>query len=408
MYATRRSAAVVGMVLCALAACGPGQPSDGPVSVRSAAALVSGAAPIYDDGLAAGWLDWSWGSTRNLANPSPVASGKASLAVTFQAWGGIYFRHSGTSLPMPGVLDLYADGGSVAGNRLEVRAVEGSTEYPNVILGGYCEGGTIPANAWTRCQVPFSVLVPAGTAVDGVILQEIDGSARPTMYFDAVSLVGSTSAPPPAPPAAPANLAASVAAGAVSLGWSGCAGATGYDVFRATSSAGPFGKLTSSPQAATTYLDAGVSAGSSYWYRVTASNAGGTSPPSTAVGASLPAAVAVAISPSSPTLDACTSTQLVATVTGAADGSVAWSVEEGAAGGSVDAAGRYTAPASPGTYHVVATSKAAPSSATVAVVAVRDHILSVVVAPAAGLLGPGGTLQFTAMVTTTCGAFAAQ
>ena len=44
---------------------------------------------------------------------------------------------------------------------------------------------------------------------------------------------------------------------------------------------------------------------------------------------------------------------------------VTWSVQEGAAGGSVDASGRYTAPGTPGTFHVVATSVAdASKSAT--------------------------------------------
>ncbi len=51
----------------------------------------------------------------------------------------------------------------------------------------------------------------------------------------------------------------------------------------------------------------------------------------------------------------------VATVSGASSGQSAgvnWSVQEGAAGGTIDANGKYTAPATEGTYHVVATSVA--------------------------------------------------
>jgi hypothetical protein len=51
-----------------------------------------------------------------------------------------------------------------------------------------------------------------------------------------------------------------------------------------------------------------------------------------------------------------------ASVSGSATSTVTWSVAEGAAGGSIDASGRYTAPAVPGTYHVVATSTAAPTA----------------------------------------------
>ena len=49
---------------------------------------------------------------------------------------------------------------------------------------------------------------------------------------------------------------------------------------------------------------------------------------------------------------------------------VTWSVQEGPAGGSITAAGVYTAPASVGTYHVIATSVANPASRTTATVTV--------------------------------------
>lgn len=51
----------------------------------------------------------------------------------------------------------------------------------------------------------------------------------------------------------------------------------------------------------------------------------------------------------------------VAQVQGAADTRVTWSIDEGAAGGSVTSAGLYTAPLVAGTYHLVATSVADPS-----------------------------------------------
>ncbi|HLK59643.1 MAG TPA: hypothetical protein VKU00_23990 [Chthonomonadaceae bacterium] len=58
-----------------------------------------------------------------------------------------------------------------------------------------------------------------------------------------------------------------------------------------------------------------------------------------------------------------------ATVTGTANTAVTWSVQEGNAGGAITQAGVYTAPNTPGTYHVVATSQADNSqSATVAIV----------------------------------------
>jgi hypothetical protein len=64
-----------------------------------------------------------------------------------------------------------------------------------------------------------------------------------------------------------------------------------------------------------------------------------------------------------------------ATVSGAASGqstAVTWSVQEGAAGGTIDANGKYTAPSTPGTYHVVATSVADATIAATATVTVTD------------------------------------
>ncbi len=61
----------------------------------------------------------------------------------------------------------------------------------------------------------------------------------------------------------------------------------------------------------------------------------------------------------------------VATVTGPANTAVTWSVTE-AGGGTVSAAGVYTAPGSRGTYHVVATSVADPARSATATVTVRS------------------------------------
>ena len=91
-------------------------------------------------------------------------------------------------------------------------------------------------------------------------------------------------------------------------------------------------------------------------------------------GVSLPASVAVSISPRTASVARNGSMAFSATVTGAADTTVTWAVQE-AGGGAVDAAGKYTAPAAGGTYHVSATSVADTSRSDVATV--------VVVSPAA-------------------------
>jgi len=75
----------------------------------------------------------------------------------------------------------------------------------------------------------------------------------------------------------------------------------------------------------------------------------------------LPVPVTVIVDP--PTVELTTGGAMgfVAIVTGTANTAVTWSVRE-AGGGTVSATGAYTAPATPGTYHVVATSTADPTA----------------------------------------------
>jgi hypothetical protein len=118
------------------------------------------------------------------------------------------------------------------------------------------------------------------------------------------------------------------------------------------------------------------------------------------------APVAVSITRAPASADACGSVTFEASVSGASDPSVTWSVQE-ANGGTITAAGVYTAPALGGTYHVVATSNADPAKSAVAPVAVTERVLAVEVSPREVSLPPGGTARLTATVTTTCGAFTA-
>lgn len=95
-------------------------------------------------------------------------------------------------------------------------------------------------------------------------------------------------------------------------------------------------------------------------------SAGGPSPASAPVHggltvATIPAAIVLA-----PGANALFS----AAVAAVAPGAVRWSIREGTAGGTVDARGRYRAPATAGVFHVVATSMANPSSSAAATVTV--------------------------------------
>jgi hypothetical protein len=87
--------------------------------------------------------------------------------------------------------------------------------------------------------------------------------------------------PPPVPPAAPVITSVLTNYGTVTLNWSASATATSYNVKRSTSIGGPYTTLANT--ANTTYTDTTVINGTTYYYVVSALNAGGEGPNSVPV-----------------------------------------------------------------------------------------------------------------------------
>ena len=62
----------------------------------------------------------------------------------------------------------------------------------------------------------------------------------------------------------------------VALSWNSSAGATGYNVYRSTSSGGGYSRLNTSPDGGLSYTDSNVQSGQTYFYVTTAVNGAGT------------------------------------------------------------------------------------------------------------------------------------
>ncbi|HJW08335.1 MAG TPA: putative Ig domain-containing protein [Holophagaceae bacterium] len=150
-----------------------------------------------------------------------------------------------------------------------------------------------------------------------------------------------------------------------------------------------------------------------------------------------PPTVSVSLSPTAKTLTTGQTQTFTASVTGSSNTSVVWSIQEGSGGGTIDNAGHYTAPGTPTTAHVVATSQAdlgKSATATVTVVAAPaitgftaspgtiasgssstltatfsggtasvDHGVGVVNSGAGVLVSPAATTTYTLTVTNTAG-----
>jgi enterochelin esterase-like enzyme len=164
-------------------------------------------------------------------------------------------------------------------------------------------------------------------------------------------------------------------------------GVTSAGVYTAPSNPGTYhlvaaSRTDASRRATATVIVAGgdgtsSGGGSSSGGSGSSSSSGGSSGGSSGSGggsSSGAAVVAVVVTPHTASLVAGESVQLSVRVTGTSNMAVSWTIEEGPAGGGVDGAGRYTAPSTPGTYHVVATSDADAAAKDTATVTVTDPV----------------------------------
>src|SRR5207302_4256235 len=84
-------------------------------------------------------------------------------------------------------------------------------------------------------------------------------------------------ATPPAPPSTPTNLTAAPGNGQVTLSWSAATGAASYNLYRSTTSGGEGSTPVVTGIASTSYTNTGLTNGITYYFRVAAVNASGTS-----------------------------------------------------------------------------------------------------------------------------------
>ena len=99
-------------------------------------------------------------------------------------------------------------------------------------------------------------------------------------------LTPEVSATPLAPPARPSDVSATAGDAVVTLMWTPIPEATGYNVYRGTAPNREARVPVASGLTASTFVDSGLANGPTYYYKVTATNAGGESPRSDEVNAS--------------------------------------------------------------------------------------------------------------------------
>jgi hypothetical protein len=224
-----------------------------------------------------------------LSLPQTLGAGQSmSLDITFAplsagAASGSISVSSNAANPTVSVL-LSGDGQFVAGQLMVSPA---TLNFGNVAVGSntpqtgaLIAGGTsitISSAAWSGpgysvSGITFPVTVPANQSVPFTVTfaPESAGSAGGSVSF----LSNATNSP--AVESFTGDGTQTSTQYTVSLSWDpSTSNVTGYNVYRATQSGGPYVKLTSSPQPGTSYTDSVVQDGSTYFYVSTSVNSAG-------------------------------------------------------------------------------------------------------------------------------------
>jgi len=121
-------------------------------------------------------------------------------------------------------------------------------------------------------------LASATTYYYRIVAKNGGGSSSPSTVVSATTQQTALSAPQ-------SPRAAALSSSSISVMWMGVASASSYQVQRSADGVGGWATVATVEQAANNTTDTGLSASTSYWYRIIATNASGSSPPSGVVSA---------------------------------------------------------------------------------------------------------------------------
>ncbi len=177
--------------------------------------LPEAALPVYQDALAPGWTNCSWGGAVNMAVTAPVYAGTRAAALT-------------PSVPRAGLClmaDRAIDTSSYSVLRFAARTARDGLRYQvflydatgastGVYLWLSAFTGDPGAAAWHEYAIPLAMLGGTGRQIKGLAIQEIDETVGQTLFVDEIALVATAPATASAPaptPTTPLALGAYVA-----------------------------------------------------------------------------------------------------------------------------------------------------------------------------------------------------
>src|SRR5205807_8002299 len=136
---------------------------------------------VYADAMSAPWVDWSWATSYDPGATAPVHAGARSIRLTPKNYEGLHFHHpAGFDTSGYDRVSLWVHGGTAGGQKLLVAARYSGTLGASIALEKYLQGvAAIPAGAWAQALVPLAALGASGKTLEGIIIQDGNGSAQP-------------------------------------------------------------------------------------------------------------------------------------------------------------------------------------------------------------------------------------
>jgi fibronectin type 3 domain-containing protein len=250
------------------------------VSKTTGTKIASATSPYVQTGLAAGTTYYYVVTAVNSAGES-AASTVASAATA-------------SSAPVPAApaapVGVTATGGT---NQVTLSwsAVSGATSYNvyySTVSGVTTSNGTKISNA-----VSPSVLASLAAGTTYYYVVTAVNSAGESVASTQVSAITLSATPAPTAPAAPTGVTATGGTTQVSVSWSAVSGATSYNIYYSTTSGVTKANGTKIAGVTSPYVQAGLTAGTTYYYIVTAVNSAGESAASAQASAATSASVPV-------------------------------------------------------------------------------------------------------------------
>ncbi len=240
--------------------------------------IVSTSVKVFQDTIGTAWRDNSWNATVTYGSTERVYEGTKSIRVDQNAWGGLSMHNGPWGSPVNmnpadyARVEFAVNGGATGAQISVLLANDASETFPTVSYG------TVPANQWAYISLPMNQLDPSGHMINRVGILEVAGTTK-TYFVDDIRLIGNgqVSTLLAAALVSPANAAVNQIA-AAPLRWNASAGATSYRLQVSTSATFASLQIYQSALTDTTFTPSTLSDNTTYYWRVSASDASGTSP----------------------------------------------------------------------------------------------------------------------------------